>query len=75
MIAVLDVLSPDYVRQFVSRAEGGTVVLPDGTVEIGIPPQSPPEDVDIELMKVNSPEQFGNGWRTCCARDTARRWY
>ena len=69
MIAVLDVLSPDYVRQFVSRAEGGTVVLPDGTMEIDILPQSRPED------KVNSPEQFGNGWRTCCARDTARRWH
>ena len=50
---VLDVLPPDYIRQFVSRDEGGVVVLPDGTVKIIVQPLSPPNDVDIELMKVN----------------------
>ena len=44
---------PDYIRQFVSRDEGGVVVLPDGTVKIIVQPLSPPRDVDIELMKVN----------------------
>ena len=53
VIAVLDVLPPDYIRQFVSRDEGGIVVLPDGTVKIIVQPLSPPRDVDIELMKVN----------------------
>ena len=49
----LDVLPPDYVRQFVSRTEGGVVMLPDGTVKIVVPPLAPPKDVDIELMKVD----------------------
>ena len=53
VIVVLDVLPPDYIRQFVSRDEGGIVVLPDGTVKIIVQPLSPPRDVDIELMKVN----------------------
>ena len=53
VIVVLDVLPPDYVRQFVSRTEGGVVILPDGTVKIVVQPLSPPEDVDIELMKLN----------------------
>ena len=53
VIVVLDVLPPDYIRQFVSRDEGGIVVLPDGTVKIIVQPLSPPMDVDIELMKVN----------------------
>ena len=53
VIVVLDVLPPDYIRQFVSRDEGGIVVLPDGTVKIIVQPLSPPNDVDIELMKVN----------------------
>ena len=53
VIVVLDVLPPDYIRQFVSRDEGGIVVLPDGTVKIVVEPESPPKDVDIELMKVN----------------------
>ena len=53
VIVVLDVLPPDYIRQFVSRDEGGVVVLPDGTVKIVVQPESPPKDVDIELMKVN----------------------
>ena len=53
VVVVLDVLPPDYVRQFVSRSEGGTVVLPDGTVKIVVQPLSPPKDVDIELMKLN----------------------
>ena len=53
VIVVLDVLPPDYIRQFVSRDEGGVVVLPDGTVKIIVQPESPPKDVDIELMKVN----------------------
>ena len=53
VIVVLDVLPPDYIRQFVSRDEGGVVVLPDGTVKIIVQPLSPPNDVDIELMKVN----------------------
>ena len=53
VIVVLDVLPPDYIRQFVSRDEGGVVVLPDGTVKIIVQPLSPPRDVDIELMKVN----------------------
>ena len=52
-IVVLDVLPPDYVRQFVSRSEGGTVMLPDGTVKIVVEPLAPPKNVDIELMKVN----------------------
>ena len=53
VIVILDVLPPDYIRQFVSRDEGGIVVLPDGTVKIVVEPESPPKDVDIELMKVN----------------------
>ena len=53
VIVVLDVLPPDYIRQFVSRDEGGVVVLPDGTVKLIVQPLSPPKDVDIELMKVN----------------------
>ena len=53
VIVVLDVLPPDYIRQFVSRDEGGVVVLPDDTVKIIVQPESPPKDVDIELMKVN----------------------
>ena len=53
VIVILDVLPPDYIRQFVSRDEGGIVVLPDGTVKIVVQPESPPKDVDIELMKVN----------------------
>ena len=53
VIVALDVLPPDYVRQFVSRTEGGVVILPDGTVKIVVPSLSPPEDVDIELMKLN----------------------
>ena len=53
VIVVLDVLPPDYIRQFVSRDEGGVVVLPDGTVKIVVQPLAPPKDVDIELMKVN----------------------
>ncbi len=53
VVVVLDVLLPDYVRQFVSRAEGGTVVLPDGTVKMVVEPLAPPKDVDIELMKLN----------------------
>ena len=54
VIVVLDVLPPDYIRQFVSRDEGGIVVLPDGTVRLVVPPGSPPKDVDIELMKLNT---------------------
>ena len=53
VIVVLDVLPPDYIRQFVSRDEGGVVTMPDGTVRLVVPPGSPPKDVDIELMKVN----------------------
>ena len=53
IIVVLDVLPPDYIRQFVSRDEGGVVTMPDGTVKLVVPPGSPPKDVDIELMKVN----------------------
>ena len=53
VIVVLDVLPPDYIRQFVSRDEGGVVVLPDGTVKIVVQPESPPKDVDIEMMKIN----------------------
>ena len=53
VIVVLDMLPPDYIRQFVSRDEGGVVVLPDGTVKIVVQPLAPPKDVDIELMKVN----------------------
>ena len=53
VIVMLDVLPPDYVRQVVSRSEGGVVILPDGTVKIVVQPLSPPKDVDIELMKVN----------------------
>ena len=53
VIVLLDVLPPDYIRQFVSRDEGGVVVLPDGTVKLIVQPLSPPKDVDIELMKLN----------------------
>ena len=53
VIVLLDVLPPDYIRQFVSRDEGGVVVLPDGTVKLIVQPLSPPRDVDIELMKLN----------------------
>ena len=53
VIVLLDVLPPDYIRQFVSRDKGGVVILPDGTVKIVVEPESPPKDVDIELMKVN----------------------
>ena len=53
VIVLLDVLPPDYIRQFVSRDEGGVVILPDGTVKLIVQPLSPPRDVDIELMKVN----------------------
>ena len=53
VIVVLDVLPPDYIRQFVSRDESGVVVLPDGTVKLIVQSLSPPKDVDIELMKVN----------------------
>ena len=53
VIVVMDVLPPDYIRQFVSRDEGGVVVLPDGTVKLIVQPLSPPRDVDIELMKLN----------------------
>ena len=54
VIVVLDVLPPDYIRQFVSRDEGGVVTMPDGTVKLVVPPDSPPKDVDIELMKLNT---------------------
>ena len=54
VIVVLDVLPPDYIRQFVSRDEGGVVTMPDGTVRLVVPPGSPPKDVDIELMKLNT---------------------
>ena len=54
----LDVLPTDYVRQFVSRAEGGVVMLPDGTMKIVVPPLAPPKDADIELMKVD-PQTHG----------------
>ena len=53
IIVILDVLPPDYIRQFVSRDEGGVVILPDGTVKLIVQPLSPPKDVDIELMKLN----------------------
>ncbi len=53
VIVVLDVLPPDYIRQFVLRADGGVVMLPGGTVKIVVPPLAPPKDVDIELMKLN----------------------
>ena len=53
VIVKLDVLPPDYIRQFVSRADGGVVMLPGGTVKIVVPPLAPPKDVDIELMKLN----------------------
>ena len=43
VIVVLDVLPPDYIRQFVSRDEGGIVVPPDGTVKIIVQPLSPPK--------------------------------
>ena len=59
VIVVLDVLPPDYIRQFVSRDEGGIVVLPDGTVRLVVPPGSPPKDVDIELMKLNLQSAHG----------------
>ena len=54
VIVVLDVLPPDYIRQFVSRDEGGVVTMPDGTVKLVVPPGSPPKDVNIELMKLNT---------------------
>ena len=54
VIVVLDVLPPDYIRQFVSRDEGGVITMPDGTVRLVVPPGSPPKDVDIELMKLNT---------------------
>ena len=54
VIVVLDVLPPDYVRQFVSRDEGGVITMPDSTVKLVVPPGSPPKDVDIELMKLNT---------------------
>ena len=53
VVVMLEVLPPDYVRQFVPRDEGGVVVLPDGTVKLVVQPLSPPQDVDVELMKVN----------------------
>ena len=53
VVVMLEVLPPDYVRQFVPRNEGGVVVLPDGTVKLVVQPLSPPRDVDVELMKVN----------------------
>ncbi len=53
VIVVLDVLPPDYIRQFVSRVDGGVVMLPGGAVKIVVPPLAPPKDVDIELMKLN----------------------
>ena len=54
VIVVLDVLPPDYIRQFVSRADGAIIVMPDGTVRLIVPAGAPPKDVDIELMKVNT---------------------
>ena len=61
VIVVLDVLPPDYIRQFVSRDEGGIVVtMPDGTVKTRRASHcSPPKDVDIELMKLNLQEAHG----------------
>ena len=53
VVVMLEVLPPDYVRQFVPRNEGGVVVLPDGAVKLVVQPLSPPRDVDVELMKVN----------------------
>ena len=53
IVVMLEVLPPDYVRQFVPRNEGGVVVLPDGTVKLLVQSFSPPRDVDVELMKVN----------------------
>ena len=53
VIVVLDVLPSDYIRQFVSRVDGGVVMLPGGAVKIVVPPLAPPKDVDIELMKLN----------------------
>ena len=53
VIVVLDVLTPDHIRQFVSRVDGGVVMLPGGAVKIVVPPLAPPKDVDIELMKLN----------------------
>ncbi len=53
IIVMLDVLPPDYIRQFVSRADGGVVMLPGGTAKIVVPSLAPPKDVDIELMKLN----------------------
>ena len=53
VVVMLEVLPPDYVRQFVPRNEGGVVVLPDGTVKLVVRSLSPPRDVDVELMKVN----------------------
>ena len=53
IVVMLEVLPPDYVRQFVPRNEGGVVVLPDGTVKLLVQSLSPPRDVDVELMKVN----------------------
>ncbi len=63
VIVVLDVLPPDYIRQFVSRDEGGVITMPDGTVRLVVPPGSPPKDVDIELMKLNT-EAHGEPPRT-----------
>ena len=63
VIVVLDVLPPDYIRQFVSRDEGGVITIPDGTVRLVVPPGSPPKDVDIELMKLNT-EAHGEPPRT-----------
>ena len=54
VIVVLDVLPPDYIRQFVSRDKGAILVMPDGTVRLIVPANAPPKDVDIELMKVNT---------------------
>ena len=73
IIVVLDVLPPDYIRQFVSRDEGGIVVLPDGTVRLIVPPNSPPKDVDIELMKLNTEahgEPLRNSERVVLALDS-----
>ena len=53
VVVMLEVLPPDYVRQFVPRNEGGVIVLPDGTVKLVVQPLSPPRDVDVELVKVN----------------------
>ena len=73
VIVVLDVLPPDYIRQFVSRDEGGVVTMPDGTVRLVVPPGSPPKDVDIELMKLNTEahgEPLRNSERVVLALDS-----